>query len=405
MDPSAQSPPAQDPAGPQAPDWMSNSAQDANDQAQASGSAPGLAQRLTDSTYALIQSDIDQFFSDLDQPALDQLSPDDNPIVQSLIDKILAKQAANQPAPNQLAFNQPAFNQPAFNQPVAFQPYVLTWADYDPSPPFNHEGGEDVGGPFPRVVVMHSIPREDYAKVLMGVGGTHPQGAAQLAVERAFIEAMKFKGRRYRPPEGLEWLAGKRKMVEWNDVKTATEGSYIWEYPEFVDAAAETRKLKDGKAARVVFCRVGLWLQGERIVLFLRTPAPGRDGMGRKLVWEVRNGPMNLEDVLLAALKTGWSALDARSRVSGIVAEAVHHRWLEMFDFLDPWVLPKSLSEQMATCYSQMMRSLEANSEVDDDIPWRDLLERVQRRVALLHTRQAAPVHPELFMGLHSSPL
>jgi len=115
-------------------------------------------------------------------------------------------------------------------------------------------------------------------------------------------------------------------------------------------------------------------------------------------VWERRKGVCkarrgedgetteSLEEVVLEALREGW---DPDDQLPSVIAEAVHNCWLELFDFLEPQ--PGAICEETVACYLQMMRSLELNEEVDDDVDWGRLLARIQRRVDLLSASKDKP--------------
>jgi hypothetical protein len=144
-----------------------------------------------------------------------------------------------------------------------------------------------------------------------------------------------------------------------------------------------------GRRVAVVFCRVGLWAETNGAVLFLERTRWHVDGVPvcrARRVGTAGETPgtddatVALEDVVLEAVREGWGERD--DQLPATIAEVVYHRWLELFDFLEP--LPQTLCGKTAACYAQMMRSLELNIETDDDIPWDKLLERIQRRVALL---------------------
>ncbi|KAK4101522.1 hypothetical protein N658DRAFT_496404 [Parathielavia hyrcaniae] len=292
--------------------------------------------------------------------------------------------------------------------------------------------------PFLRVAVMHGLPPIEFIGVLMGIGGVHPQGA-QLEVDRRFIEALAVRDRRYRPAAGLERCALRRRF-KGDDVRVPREGGYIWEHPEFVDRAVAERmgrkwgdakrhagpgnhvvyspmiydlprKLEDGSPLAVVFVRLGLWSQRRGAAVFLDELASSQGVPGRQeAMGPWRGSPATLEDVMVEAFKPGWSAL--AGQLPGTVAEVVYHRWLELFDYLETRHVEHMtpiMRAKMLGCYTQMMRSLELNSEVDDGIPWEPLIERVTRRIAVVSTlaalaavQQPLPLPPRPFVGVQT---
>jgi hypothetical protein len=141
---------------------------------------------------------------------------------------------------------------------------------------------------------------------------------------------------------------------------------------------------RDERGVGVVFCRAGFWGGREGSVLFLERGVLGRAGkIGAE--GEVTE---SLEDVVVQAIREGWEPED---QLPGVIAEAVRHRWLELFDFLE--LQPQILCDKTLACYLQMIRSLELNCEGEDEVDWRPLIARVQRRLELFSVlRDRRPV-------------
>lgn len=247
-----------------------------------------------------------------------------------------------------------------------------------------------------------------------------------INVDPHFVACLAAR-RPYRPARLLEARAWKRRT--WaSSARVRAEsfcfvpGGYVWVYPEVVELAAHVAFGSDygsgswsgskevgglrvgpgmgggihgkdrGGAAPivmvlssegegeepkfgVVFCQAGLWMGKEGSVLFLDRPVWEGAETGMR-----KNGDTaaSFEDVLLEALQESWEPED---QLPGIVAEAVRHRWLELFDHLE--TPSQTMGATATACYLQMMRSLELNCEGEDDVAWRRLLGRLQRRIDL----------------------
>ncbi|KAL2141747.1 hypothetical protein VTI28DRAFT_2058 [Corynascus sepedonium] len=201
---------------------------------------------------------------------------------------------------------------------------------------------------------------------------------------------------------------------------------HVWEYPEVVELEAgwcpfdwkapdgdvgsappvvmvlgegsggQRGQRREGRKLGVMFCRTGLWVGEEKSVLFLERDLWEGDG---QRVRKVRRGAdvvvgeagteeagimERLEDVLVEMLGSVMSPIEM---LPAVIAEAVYQQWLLLFDFLEPH--PRCpLDETTAACYMQMMRSLELNDEAGNEMVWRDLITRLQRRIQLLSALQ-----------------
>ncbi|KAK4247127.1 hypothetical protein C7999DRAFT_14802 [Corynascus novoguineensis] len=230
---------------------------------------------------------------------------------------------------------------------------------------------------------------------------------------------------------------GRGRCRGWEEkdtgIKRSVDGGrgrgHVWEYPEVVELEAgwcpfdwkvaevdvgrappvvmalgdgsggqkeQRGQRREGRKFGVMFCRAGLWLGEEKSVLFLERDQWKGDGQG---VRKVRRGVdvvvgeagteekeimERLEDILVEIL---GSVLDPIEMLPAVVAEAVYQQWLLLFDFLEPH--PRCpLDETTAACYMQMMRSLELNDEAGNEMVWRDLITRLQRRIQLLSALQ-----------------
>lgn len=108
-----------------------------------------------------------------------------------------------------------------------------------------------------------------------------------------------------------------------------------------------------------------------------------------------------LEDSLLRAFR---QSSVTRQSLPDILCEAVYDKWLDLFETLPPYSQSESLHN--ATMYWQATESLEQNMDLAHDSErhpligdmkhpdWRDLLERIQRRVTISHLTMASPQEP-----------
>ncbi|KAK4038688.1 hypothetical protein C8A01DRAFT_17257 [Parachaetomium inaequale] len=154
-----------------------------------------------------------------------------------------------------------------------------------------------------------------------------------------------------------------------------------------------------GRKLGVVFCRAGLWLGQRGSVLFLERDVWGDEAGARMYKARSRSAvggqvdeeeiTASMEDVVLEAVEEGWDPLD---QLPGVIAEVVYHRWLELFDFLEPQ--PPAPCEGTAACYQRILRSLELNDEGEDYMPWTKLITRMKYRIELLPPLQDKPPAP-----------
>jgi hypothetical protein len=279
--------------------------------------------------------------------------------------------------------------------------------EYDQKPPFH------------RLLIFphglhhrHQNPQQRELLDALLAGGV----VEEMDIDPAFVQCLATR-RPYRPAAALKRLAWRRgmgrsaarvraEMGRRGMFSPADGGGLVWEYPEVVElgvgyegvvaAAAAAglgvpspvvRALPGGRAGKgigVVFCRAGFWGGREGSVLFLEKGVLERAGkIGAE--GEVTE---SLEDVVVEAIREGWEPED---QLPGVIAEAVRHRWLELFDFLE--LQPQTLCDKTLACYLQMIRSLELNCEGEDEVDWRPLIARIQRRLELFSTlRDRRPV-------------
>ncbi|KAL2195804.1 hypothetical protein P885DRAFT_69957 [Corynascus similis CBS 632.67] len=231
---------------------------------------------------------------------------------------------------------------------------------------------------------------------LMGLGRSRGQGWEEkdTGIKRG-VDGGRGRGHVWEYPEVVELEAG------WCPFDWKAPDGDVGSAPPVVMALDEGSggqrgQRWEGRKLGVMFCRTGLWVREEKSVLFLERDLWGDDG---HRVRKVRRGGdivvgeagteeagimERLEDVLVEML---GSVMNPIEMLPTVIAEAVYQQWLLLFDFLEPhprW----PLDETTAACYMQMMRSLELNDEAGNEMVWRDLITRLQRRIQLLSALQ-----------------